>query len=238
MAHIGQAGLQAAFAHALQALADQDAVVAVELDHVGDGAQRDEVEQRAQVGEDLHGEGQRHGRVDVNERNNLAAPVTHSNHSRYKGQYGKAVNQQHVAEFAVGGFLAGGGAVFAIVELAVGDDFIPQHVPQMPYPAFGLADNGHLAFRLELRPQLHGPPRQDEQRGEEGQHEDGVDGVVAVEHLTENNAAIGSAGEPLAAVKAGADPPHDEPQYGRNAENGFAVGQNPRIRIVFTENTQ
>ena len=83
-----------------------------------------------------------------------------------------------MAVFTAGRFLAGGGAVFAIVELAVGDDFIPQHVPQMPHPALGLADNGHRAFRLELRPQLHGSPRQYEQRGEEGHYEDGVNGVL------------------------------------------------------------
>jgi hypothetical protein len=41
---------QLALAHALQALIDEDAVVAVELDHVGDGAERDEVEQRARFG--------------------------------------------------------------------------------------------------------------------------------------------------------------------------------------------
>jgi hypothetical protein len=46
----GDAGLHLAGAHALQALADEDAVVAVELDHVGDGAQRDEVEQAGEVG--------------------------------------------------------------------------------------------------------------------------------------------------------------------------------------------
>jgi hypothetical protein len=33
-----------------KALADQDAVVAVELDHVGDGAERDQVEQAARLG--------------------------------------------------------------------------------------------------------------------------------------------------------------------------------------------
>jgi hypothetical protein len=44
------AGRQPALAHALQALADQDAVVAVELDDVGDGAERDQVEQRGEVG--------------------------------------------------------------------------------------------------------------------------------------------------------------------------------------------
>ncbi len=46
----GDAGLHLAGTHALQALTDQDAVVAVELDHVGDGAQRDEVEQIGEVG--------------------------------------------------------------------------------------------------------------------------------------------------------------------------------------------
>jgi len=43
------AGLHAAGAHALQALADQDAVVAVEFDHVGHRAERDEVEQVGKV---------------------------------------------------------------------------------------------------------------------------------------------------------------------------------------------
>ena len=52
----GEAGLQLAGAHALQALADQDAVVAVELDDVGDGAERDEVEQAGEVGFGLVGE--------------------------------------------------------------------------------------------------------------------------------------------------------------------------------------
>ena len=151
--------------------------------------------------------------------------MTHSNHSRYKGQYGKAVNQQHVAKLAVGGVGASGGAVFAVVKLAVGDSFVPQHVPQMPDPALLLANNGHRAFRLEHGPQFHDTPGDDKGSAEEGDHKDGVDGVVAVEHLTENNAAIGSAGEPLAAVKAGANPPHKEPQHcGDGEQHGQARG--------------
>jgi hypothetical protein len=45
----GDAGMHAAGAHALQALRHQDAVVGVELDHVGHRAQRDQVEQRVQL---------------------------------------------------------------------------------------------------------------------------------------------------------------------------------------------
>ena len=44
----GDARLHAAGAHPLQALRHQAAVVGVEPDHVGDGAQRDQVEQRVQ----------------------------------------------------------------------------------------------------------------------------------------------------------------------------------------------
>ena len=43
-------GCAAAGAHALQALRDQDAVVGVERHDVGDGAERDEVEQRVEIG--------------------------------------------------------------------------------------------------------------------------------------------------------------------------------------------
>lgn len=46
----GDARVELAGAHAAQPLVDQDAVVAVERYDVGDGAQRDQVEQRAQVG--------------------------------------------------------------------------------------------------------------------------------------------------------------------------------------------
>ena len=52
----GQPGLEPAPAHALQALADENAVVAVEFDHVGDGAQGDEVEEVGQVGFGASGE--------------------------------------------------------------------------------------------------------------------------------------------------------------------------------------
>jgi hypothetical protein len=45
-----QAGLHLAGADALQALGDEDAVVAVELHHVGHGAERDQVEQAARFG--------------------------------------------------------------------------------------------------------------------------------------------------------------------------------------------
>ena len=45
-----QAGLQATLAHPRQTLGDQDAIVAVERYDVGDGAERDQVEQRAEVG--------------------------------------------------------------------------------------------------------------------------------------------------------------------------------------------
>ncbi len=44
----GDARLHAAGADALQALGDQAAVVAVEADDVGDGAERDEIEQRVE----------------------------------------------------------------------------------------------------------------------------------------------------------------------------------------------
>ena len=40
---------QLAFAHALQALIDEDAVVAVELDHVGHRAERDQIEQGRKI---------------------------------------------------------------------------------------------------------------------------------------------------------------------------------------------
>jgi hypothetical protein len=45
-----QAGRQRPWRDALQALADEDAVVAVEFDDVGDGAERDQVEQRGELG--------------------------------------------------------------------------------------------------------------------------------------------------------------------------------------------
>ena len=46
----GEAGLHAAGAHPFQALADQDAVIAVEFDNISDGAEGDEVEQVGKVG--------------------------------------------------------------------------------------------------------------------------------------------------------------------------------------------
>jgi hypothetical protein len=45
----GDAGLHAAGAHPLQTLRDQAAVVGVEPDDVGDGAERDQVEQRVEA---------------------------------------------------------------------------------------------------------------------------------------------------------------------------------------------
>ena len=51
------AGLHAAFAHARQALGDENAVIAVERHHVGDGAERDQVEQVGELGALAVGEG-------------------------------------------------------------------------------------------------------------------------------------------------------------------------------------
>ena len=46
----GDAGMGAAGAHALQALLHQQAVVVIEADHIGDGAQRDQIQQGAEIG--------------------------------------------------------------------------------------------------------------------------------------------------------------------------------------------
>ena len=94
-----------------------------------------------------------------------------------------------------------------------------------PDPALGFADDRHAALGFEHGPEFHYPAQQDEAGPEEGEHEDGVDGVVAVEDLAEDDAAVGGAREPFAVVVAGADPPDNQPEHRRNGEeDGQARG--------------
>ena len=150
--------------------------------------------------------------------------MAQGHHGRHEGQDDEAVDQDHVAGLAVGHIGTGLGTSFAVVELAVGDHFVDEHVQQMPVPGLGLAQHGQAAFRLEHAPELAHALVEDEAGPEEGDHEDGVDGVVAIEHLTEHDAAVGGTGEPVAVIEAGADPPDEEPQQGRDGEEEGQAG--------------
>ena len=190
----------------------------------GQQTQTDHQHERAEVGQNLDREGQRHGRFNLDQGNDLAAPVAKGHHGRHKGQNDEGVDQHHVTGATAGGFHRRPGAAIAFVELVMGDDFFHEDVEQVPEPGLGLAHDEHLA-RFKALPQATHPHGKNGHRPEEGQHENGVDGIVAVEDLPEDDAAVGGAGEPFAAVETGANPPHHQPEHGGNQEeNGQAGG--------------
>ena len=107
--------------------------------------------------------------------------------------------------------LSGLGAGRAGVELLVRADFFPEKHAKMPVPGFGRTDDKKLAVVvLKHVPEFAAAFVEDVDGSEERKHEDGVDGVVAIEDLAEHDPAVRGPGEP-GADTGRTDGPYDEP---------------------------